>query len=61
MRDRPRVDRTPVRARLRGLIQKGEPAPDFEAKTTDGKVLRLSRLRGQPVVLYFFPRAFTAG
>jgi peroxiredoxin Q/BCP len=36
-------------------------APDFEALTTDGKRLRLSERRGRPLVLYFFPKAFTPG
>ncbi|MDQ7040208.1 MAG: peroxiredoxin [Rhodothermus sp.] len=39
----------------------GEPAPDFEAKATGGKTIRLSDLRGQWVVLYFYPKAFTPG
>lgn len=43
------------------MIRIGEPAPDFEAKTSDGRTLRLSALRGKPVVLYFFPKAFTPG
>ena len=38
----------------------GEPAPDFEALSTQGP-LKLSSLRGRRVVLYFFPKAFTAG
>ena len=38
----------------------GEPAPDFEAPSTHGP-FRLSSLRGRRVVLYFFPKAFTAG
>lgn len=43
------------------VISIGEPAPDFEGLTTKGETLRLSSLRGRPVVLYFFPRAFTPG
>jgi thioredoxin-dependent peroxiredoxin len=39
----------------------GEPAPDFTARTTDGRTVTLSELRGRYVVLYFFPRAFTPG
>jgi peroxiredoxin Q/BCP len=41
------------------MLKVGETAPDFSAKTTAGRDLRLSDLRGQPIVLYFFPRAFT--
>ena len=43
------------------MIPVGEPAPDFSARTTDGQVLTLSQLRGRPVVIYFFPHAFTPG
>lgn len=34
-------------------------APDFEGDSSDGKRVRLADLRGGPVVLYFFPKAFT--
>ncbi len=43
------------------MIRIGEPAPDFEAKTTTGGTLKLSAMRGRIVVLYFFPKAFTPG
>ena len=43
------------------MIRIGEPAPDFEAKTTTGVTLKLSAMRGRIVVLYFFPKAFTPG
>jgi len=43
------------------MIEVGDPAPDFSARTTAGRTVRLSELRGRPVVLYFFPRAFTYG
>lgn len=40
----------------------GEVAPDFTVKDTDGRVLTLSKLVEQgPVVLAFFPKAFTSG
>jgi peroxiredoxin Q/BCP len=42
-------------------IEPGEPAPDFTLKTDSGKTLTLSELRGQPVVLYFYPRDDTPG
>lgn len=32
----------------------GDPAPDFELTTLDGETLRLSDLRGTPVVLNFW-------
>jgi len=43
------------------MLKVGETAPDFSARATDGRTLRLSDLRGRPAVLYFFPRAFTLG
>src|SRR5690606_42014403 len=43
------------------MIQINAPAPDFSARTTDGKNIRLSDFRGKKVVLYFFPKAFTPG
>ena len=39
----------------------GDQAPDFELPDQDGESVRLSELRGQPVVLYFYPRADTPG
>jgi len=39
----------------------GETAPDFDAPTSLGKTLKLSSLRGHPVVLYFYPQADTPG
>ena len=39
----------------------GEQAPDFELPDQDGESVRLSELRGRPVVLYFYPKADTAG
>lgn len=43
------------------MVAKGEIAPDFEAPTSQGNAVRLSALRGRPVVLYFFPKADTPG
>ena len=40
----------------------GDAAPDFTAKDTDGKELKLSEMVKQgPVILAFFPKAFTGG
>lgn len=39
----------------------GEVAPDFVGTTDENKPLRLSDLRGNVVVLYFYPRANTPG
>ena len=41
--------------------QAGALAPDFTVKTDAGKDLSLTDLRGKRVVLYFYPRADTAG
>jgi peroxiredoxin Q/BCP len=39
----------------------GEPAPDFTLPADDGKEVRLSALRGKPVVLFFYPKDDTPG
>ena len=36
-------------------IEPGTPAPDFELQSTPSQTVRLSELRGQPVVLVFYP------
>jgi peroxiredoxin Q/BCP len=43
------------------MIEPGDTAPDFELPDQDGNPVRLSGLRGQPVVLYFYPKADTPG
>ena len=43
------------------MIEQGQQAPDFELPDQDGEPVRLSDLRGQPVVLYFYPKAGTSG
>ena len=42
-------------------VEEGQPAPDFELQTDRGERLRLSSLRGKPVVLYFYPKDDTPG
>ena len=39
----------------------GDKAPDFRLPAADGHEIALSGLRGEPVVLYFFPKALTSG
>ncbi len=39
---------------LRGGVKVVGPAPDFTATALDGRSVKLSELRGKPVVLYFF-------
>jgi peroxiredoxin Q/BCP len=43
------------------MVAEGEIAPDFELRSDAGESVRLSDLRGQPVVLYFYPRDDTPG
>ena len=42
-------------------VEEGKKAPDFSATTDSGKTLKLSDLRGKPVVLYFYPKDDTSG
>jgi peroxiredoxin Q/BCP len=44
---------TPLRA--------GDPAPDFEGVTTDGRRVSLKEYRGKKLVLYFYPMDDTPG
>ncbi len=43
------------------MIEAGIQAPDFTLSDQDGQPVRLSDLRGRPVVLYFYPKADTPG
>jgi peroxiredoxin Q/BCP len=43
------------------MVEEGQDAPDFTLPDQDGNRVRLSELRGQTVVLYFFPKADTPG
>ncbi|HEV2166527.1 MAG TPA: peroxiredoxin [Thermoplasmata archaeon] len=43
------------------MVGVGEVAPEFEAPTSTGQAVKLSALRGHPVVLYFYPQADTPG
>jgi peroxiredoxin Q/BCP len=43
------------------MVQEGAPAPDFELPSDAGEQIRLSSLRGSPVVLYFYPKDDTPG
>jgi thioredoxin-dependent peroxiredoxin len=42
-------------------VEEGKKAPDFTAPTDGGGKLKLSELRGKPVVLYFYPKDDTPG
>ena len=43
------------------MVEEGGPAPDFELATDTGERIRLSGLRGRPVVLCFYPEDDTPG
>ena len=42
-------------------VQPGDKAPDFTLPTDSGGSVALSKLRGKPVVLYFYPKDDTSG
>ncbi len=42
-------------------IEEGTSAPDFTLPADDGTKVKLSALRGSPVVLYFYPKDDTPG
>ncbi|MBX3186226.1 MAG: peroxiredoxin [Labilithrix sp.] len=54
----PTSDPAPAAA---GEVAVGKPAPDFSAKSHDGADLKLSALKGKPVVVYFYPKDETPG
>jgi thioredoxin-dependent peroxiredoxin len=43
------------------MFKDGDLAPDFELASDAGASVRLSRLRGKPVVVYFYPKDDTSG
>jgi len=43
------------------MVQAGDRAPDFELPDQNGDPVKLADLKGQTVVLYFYPRADTPG
>jgi thioredoxin-dependent peroxiredoxin len=43
------------------MVEEGKQAPDFELASDSGERVKLSSLRGKPVVLYFYPRDDTPG
>ncbi|HEV7769308.1 MAG TPA: thioredoxin-dependent thiol peroxidase [Solirubrobacterales bacterium] len=43
------------------MLSEGDAAPDFTLPDQDGNELTLSDLRGETIVLYFYPRADTPG
>jgi peroxiredoxin Q/BCP len=43
------------------MVEDGKKAPDFELSDASGETVRLSRLKGKPVVVYFYPKDDTPG
>jgi peroxiredoxin Q/BCP len=43
------------------MVEDGKKAPDFQLPDAQGKTLRLSSLKGHPVVVYFYPKDDTSG
>jgi peroxiredoxin len=42
-------------------LKPGDKAPDFSLPGSDGRTYRLKDLAGRPIVIAWFPKAFTAG
>jgi thioredoxin-dependent peroxiredoxin len=43
------------------MVEAGKPAPEISLPDQNGKIVKLSRLKGSPVVLYFYPKDDTSG
>lgn len=41
------------------MLEAGDKAPDFTLPDQNGEPVTLSKLKGETVVLYFYPRADT--
>jgi thioredoxin-dependent peroxiredoxin len=51
-----------ARAQSPGELKPGDPAPAFSLPGSDGKTYTLAEFKGKmPVVLAWFPKAFTGG
>lgn len=49
-------------SQLAAALEEGDMAPDFALQASDGKTYTLSEFVGvRPVVIAFFPKAFTGG
>jgi thioredoxin-dependent peroxiredoxin len=54
-------DPYPRNVLMTATVTVGSPAPDFTLPTASGDSLTLSKLRGKPVVVYFYPKDDTSG
>ena len=43
------------------MLKEGDKAPDIQVRTDSGEAFQLADLKGQRVVLYFYPKADTPG
>ncbi len=43
------------------MLDEGDEAPDFELESDGGEIIRLSALKGKPVIVYFYPKDDTSG
>jgi thioredoxin-dependent peroxiredoxin len=43
------------------MLETGDKAPDFTLPDQDGETVSLADLKGQTIVLYFYPKADTPG
>jgi peroxiredoxin Q/BCP len=43
------------------MAEDGKKAPDFTLPSDDGRTIQLSKLKGAPVVVYFYPKDDTSG
>lgn len=46
---------------MAGELKVGDAAPAFELKGSDGETYKLEDLKGQTVVIAWYPKAFTGG
>lgn len=49
-------------SQMAAALEEGDKAPDFRLQGSDGNTYSLSQFEGEkPVVIAFFPKAFTGG
>src|SRR6202047_2657856 len=53
--------RIPTRKEDDAMVEAGKPAPAFTLFDQQGKPVILSKLKGSPVILYFYPKDDTPG
>lgn len=43
------------------MLNEGDKAPDFTLPGADNEIVQLSKLKGRPVIVYFYPKDDTSG